>query len=70
MTISAIGELRMGIFDVFKAPVVADARLGELRRTRGLWRGTILLGEATVAQVLTRPCSPLPSFSHMRMKRM
>ena len=61
MTISAIGELRMGIFDVFKAPVVADARLGELRRTRGLWRGAILLGEATVPLALSgRRAAPDP----------
>ena len=45
----------MRIFDVFKAPVVADAQLGELRRTRGLWRGAILLGEATVPLALSGP---------------
>lgn len=33
------------MFDMFKSPPFSDAQLGELRRTRGMWRGTIDLGE-------------------------
>ena len=36
------------MFRLFKSPPFSDQQLGELRRSRGLWRGTVLLGEATV----------------------
>lgn len=36
------------MFGFFKSPTYSDPQLGELRRSRGLWRGTIPLAGATV----------------------
>ena len=33
------------MFGMFKSPPFSDAQLGEIRRMRGMWRGTIDLGE-------------------------
>jgi hypothetical protein len=40
------------MFGIFKSPTFSDARLGEFRRTRGVWRGTIDLGEVGVPLAL------------------
>jgi hypothetical protein len=37
---------------LFESPTFADPQLGEFRRSRGRWRGTLPLGEATVPLVL------------------
>src|SRR5215510_574082 len=36
------------MFDLFKTDPVVDPQLGELRRKKGMWRGSILLGAARV----------------------
>lgn len=41
------------MFGLFKSHPFSDPRLGELRRTGGRWRGSLLLGEITVPLVLT-----------------
>lgn len=33
------------MFEMFKSPTFADALLGELRRTRGMWRGHMHFGD-------------------------
>jgi hypothetical protein len=40
------------MFGLFKSPFFADPELGELHRSSGMWRGTLLLGEARVPLVL------------------
>ena len=41
------------MFGLFQSAPFADPQLGEFRRSRGLWRGSVLLGEATVPLVLS-----------------
>ena len=45
------------MFGVFKSPPFSDALLGELRRTGGIWRGTVHLGEARVPLAVHGPRS-------------
>ena len=40
------------MFGLFNSPPFSDPQLGELRRTGGLWRGTLKLGEVRVPLVL------------------
>lgn len=40
------------MFGWFKSPLFSDALLGELRRTRGAWRGAIDLGGVRVSLVI------------------
>ena len=40
------------MFGMFKSPPFADARLGELRRTGGMWRGAIDLGDVRASLAL------------------
>jgi hypothetical protein len=42
----------MSMFGLFKSASVADPQLGELRRSRGMWRGTLLLEEARVPLIV------------------
>jgi hypothetical protein len=41
------------VLGLFKSPSFSDPQLGELRRTGGLWRGAVLLGEAKVPLALS-----------------
>ena len=41
------------MFGLFKSAIVSDPQLGEFRRSGGLWRGTVLLGEERVPLVLS-----------------
>ena len=41
------------MFGLFKSAAFSDPQLGELRRTRGLWRGAVVLGEAPVPLALS-----------------
>jgi len=41
------------MFGLFKSPEFSDPQLGELRRTGGLWRGSLLLDAARVPLVLS-----------------
>src|SRR3954468_9061540 len=41
------------MFGLFKSQPFSDPHLGELRRTRGLWRGSLLLGKVRVPLVVT-----------------
>lgn len=41
------------MFGLFKSAIISDARLGQLERARGLWRGTIALGEEDVPLALS-----------------
>ena len=41
------------MFGLFKSPSLADPQLGEIRRSSGMWRGTLLLGEARVPLILS-----------------
>jgi hypothetical protein len=41
------------MFGLFKSAPFSDPQLGELRRTRGLWRGAVVLGEAQVPLALS-----------------
>lgn len=40
------------MFGLFKTPAYSDPQLGDLRRTGGLWRGSISLGEAEIPLAL------------------
>ena len=40
------------MFGLFESPPFADPQLGEFRRSRGRWRGTVPLGDAAVPLVL------------------
>jgi hypothetical protein len=41
------------MFGLFKSASFADPQLGALHRSRGMWRGTLLLGEARVPLILS-----------------
>jgi Domain of unknown function (DUF6985) len=41
------------MFGLFKSPPFSDPQLGGLRRSRGLWRGALLLHQATVPLMLS-----------------
>jgi len=41
------------MFGLFKSASFADPQLGELHRSSGMWRGTLLLGEARVPLILS-----------------
>lgn len=43
------------MFGLFKPPAFFDPQLGELRRSRGLWRGAVLLGRDTVPLAISGP---------------
>jgi hypothetical protein len=45
------------MFGLFKSPPFSDALLGELRRTGGIWRGTVGLGEVRVPLAVHGPRS-------------
>ncbi len=45
------------MFGLFKAPPFSDALLGELRRTGGIWRGMVGLGEVSVPLAVHGPRS-------------
>ena len=45
------------MFGLFKSPPFSDALLGELRRTGGIWRGTVGLGEVRVPLAIHGPRS-------------
>lgn len=45
------------MFGLFKSPPFSDTLLGELRRTGGIWRGTIELGEGSVTLAIHGPRS-------------
>jgi hypothetical protein len=49
------------MFALFRSPPFSDALLGELRRKRGIWRGTVGLGEVRVPLAIHGPrLSPDP----------
>ena len=43
------------MFGLFRSAPFADPQLGELRRSRGLWRGRLMLGGVSVPLMLSGP---------------
>jgi hypothetical protein len=57
------------MFGLFKTPTFVDERLGELRRSRGAWRGTLGLGGAAPVSLVVSGPAGAPDPEAMRLAR-
>ena len=57
------------MFGLFKTPTFVDDRLGELRRSRGAWRGTLGLGGAAPVRLVVSGPAAAPDPEAMRLAR-